>query len=672
MNAKEKYFKEELQKIFPDKVVRNISSHKNLYGEIKKYLEEQDSDLIDFIESLDFIYRRGKHSITKEELLALLNDNFPNKIIPPINKLSENEPDIAAKIKKISKDNNLTVISFLQSQGFEVTQSLKNTSSMDKLAIYNLYQFYKGSFSAEFANLYGVTRQRISQIGKNKPKRVNNIWGNSFDEVEIEDILATIDLNTFTYKDRDTLIRIYPHKTQKNFAILYLNKDVTKCVFDLPPIILDGLIERRYHELSKQDFDLINALEVRGYKRGSVINTANEEDIELRKIIDRGLYASDLNSISKYLEHLGWKYQSQHNKLSDEELKQRILPYIDREGYFKMKPEDPNYASLKSFFSKRGFHSTEEWVNYFGFKYKLERRMNTTDKYKKLLENFVVYDNKVYIHTIHNRMFYTLLVFYGKRNNLSINNVISSLGYERIYTNDLPKGFVPFQLNIKSENISNEDYVDELNERITNEHNNEIFLFSEDPIYKKVKDDAENNQLSVENYLKQLGYSLIPPNEFINSFNSNVEDKLKNLNKLQNSLEITSSTQTKIKRSTELVRTLKNMYEHKCQVSDHQNEDCNIPKIIKSDGTPYVEVHHIINLSDSDLYNYNSILDSFKNIICVCPHHHRMLHYHEGGFGHLLADEERILFFETEKTRLYVNYNFHLSPTNIVMQKNKN
>lgn len=69
-----------------------------------------------------------------------------------------------------------------------------------------------------------------------------------------------------------------------------------------------------------------------------------------------------------------------------------------------------------------------------------------------------------------------------------------------------------------------------------------------------------------------------------------------------------------------------NAYNYECQLCSKEQR---MP-IKKNDGTQYVEVHHIKNLSEE--YDEEGTLDRVNNLIVVCPNHHKMLHYHRGGY----------------------------------------
>lgn len=68
------------------------------------------------------------------------------------------------------------------------------------------------------------------------------------------------------------------------------------------------------------------------------------------------------------------------------------------------------------------------------------------------------------------------------------------------------------------------------------------------------------------------------------------------------------------KRDQNIVFYLKKLYNSKCQV-----KDCGYT-FKKQDGKNYCETHHLIPLGKNGD-------DDIKNMICVCPNHHRFLHY---------------------------------------------
>ncbi|MFS0558990.1 HNH endonuclease [Brevibacillus sp. 179-C9.3 HS] len=137
------------------------------------------------------------------------------------------------------------------------------------------------------------------------------------------------------------------------------------------------------------------------------------------------------------------------------------------------------------------------------------------------------------------------------------------------------------------------------------------------------------------------------------------------LERIQNfSREVTKTalgTKERIQRSRALVTDLKMLYKGCCQLCEPESP---IPKIITEDGY-YTEMHHIVPISTVNHAGYNEEelgdLDSAQNAIIVCPHHHKVLHYFEGGCDKLDRDLEGNFYFKTKyDTRFPVYLNLHL------------
>ena len=76
-----------------------------------------------------------------------------------------------------------------------------------------------------------------------------------------------------------------------------------------------------------------------------------------------------------------------------------------------------------------------------------------------------------------------------------------------------------------------------------------------------------------------------------------------------------TTTTTVFDRDARIVALAKKRAAYRCEV-----RACTPPLFKKSDGTSYVEVHHIIMLADGGR-------DEPENVACLCPNHHRELHY---------------------------------------------
>lgn len=143
------------------------------------------------------------------------------------------------------------------------------------------------------------------------------------------------------------------------------------------------------------------------------------------------------------------------------------------------------------------------------------------------------------------------------------------------------------------------------------------------------------------------------------------EEKLIDLQNKVNNKNIT--IQELAYRSRKLVELLKEIYGYKCQICD---ENSPIPPIVLENGRCYVEVHHIIALKDQDSFNDESdiILDNYKNAMVVCPHHHKYLHYHLGGFVKIKRKNNNY-YFENEHEKLLIRSNHHLEENHELLKQ---
>lgn len=139
---------------------------------------------------------------------------------------------------------------------------------------------------------------------------------------------------------------------------------------------------------------------------------------------------------------------------------------------------------------------------------------------------------------------------------------------------------------------------------------------------------------------------------------TNEEAILKDLEELSVRVKDTLIETEKKTRSQELVKKMKGLYNFKCQLCDPSDP---IPVITMIVGIEYVEMHHIIAISTSNAEDETDfILDDYKNAVVVCSHHHKVLHYHQGGFTEI---DEMIdgLYFVNDETEVKIHLNKHLS-----------
>jgi len=232
---------------------------------------------------------------------------------------------------------------------------------------------------------------------------------------------------------------------------------------------------------------------------------------------------------------------------------------------------------------------------------------------------------------------------------------------------------VDSRLNINYESKI-EEYKKELNRYLIEGTDNKVLLKSDSKLYRKLYPFAKRRGITLEELLQDLGFERVFSDESNVSF-SNQQDTittdskdiiLAELENIQGNMEREFNVSEKIKRNKHLVRKLKELYSYRCQLCGKANT---LPQIEMEDGTYYVEVHHIKALStagllEADNHQFDDILDHYSNAIVVCPFHHKVLHYHDGGFNRIVQQEDDLFFISKKETLLKVEINFHLSRQN--------
>lgn len=446
-----------LKKFYPNGVVKALQkTNPSLYGELSRYGLEHNMKPKEVIEYLGFQYvRKRKYDETPldvieeqhkqfsdslmEDILAL----FPNKQLPALIQLKQQHPKLEKRMVKAARQEGKTEKEFWEDRGF-VVGKYKKKRNIDWVQLRKLHHDYQCHASSELAEVLEVTRQHLKYLFSHDMKQKRNqLWEDKLTKQEKKEILSLIRNKLFSHKNHETFIRIYKHREKpKQFAVFYKKREVVKCLFSIPKAILKELIANRFDELDQKDFEILKEIEKKGVPKGETLQIKPTEK-RLAKLLAARIQTSQWSSKKEYISFLGWNYTDTRT-LTYEEIRQRILPYIDEEGYFRMATKDEGYFSLRSFFIGRGFRSTQEWVEYFGFKYKRTRNVQTEKTYKERLRHFIVYDNKVYINSATNRTFYQSLGNFGKRKKLTLNETIQLLGYERISKEELPEGFVPY------------------------------------------------------------------------------------------------------------------------------------------------------------------------------------------------------------------------------------
>lgn len=191
-------------------------------------------------------------------------------------------------------------------------------------------------------------------------------------------------------------------------------------------------------------------------------------------------------------------------------------------------------------------------------------------------------------------------------------------------------------------------------------------------------EDFKNN---LKNFFKMVDFqSYISTNSsfrntFFKDFNffgksvfkdSKKEKNINNRTKINEEISINAKNSIQSLRNQCLRNILVSLY-YECQICAASSNK--IPKIINQDGDPYLEVHHIIPLSYGDkknkwskFYKFNQEiekilvenLDNPLNMITLCPHHHRMLHFEYPKWVFQNVDLDKLPYFTNIKNEMQI------------------
>lgn len=130
--------------------------------------------------------------------------------------------------------------------------------------------------------------------------------------------------------------------------------------------------------------------------------------------------------------------------------------------------------------------------------------------------------------------------------------------------------------------------------------------------------------------LKDIEEELKETNSFIKTLTLQEKEDFEELTKR----EPMSKVITFFKRNKKIVEELKKLYNGKCQVKGCQFT------FKKENGENFCETHHLHSL-------HNNGEDDIKNMVCICPNHHELLHY--GA-----EDEKEKIVFEYKKEHYWL------------------
>ncbi len=127
---------------------------------------------------------------------------------------------------------------------------------------------------------------------------------------------------------------------------------------------------------------------------------------------------------------------------------------------------------------------------------------------------------------------------------------------------------------------------------------------------------------------------------------SNDKNGIKILNKIYQNAEIKKREKLiKVVERGKIANEIKKYLGYKCQICEALG--INPYTFKKKNGDYYVETHHVIPVSDTEKSKL-----SVENLICVCPNHHRQIHY---GNVDLISDNDKYIEYKIDDDLIKIN-----------------
>lgn len=286
---------------------------------------------------------------------------------------------------------------------------------------------------------------------------------------------------------------------------------------------------------------------------------------------------------------------------------------------------------------KRKLKGTD-YAKFLGFdNYLIEKDKNRDSNIKKFLDEHSI-DGVVYLSSAPENQW---IRTYASRCDMSIDDFVSFFGYTKSR----------YDYNYISQN-KNEKYRNKLKDYIIKEPNF-VYIPTQDSIYQNLYSIAKLNNMTLNEYISKLGYQRLMRMTKIEELSDEIE---KIIEKEKYNIEKEKYTTEKVKRNHQLIDNLKSIYNYECQLCTDEQQML----IKKMDGTNYVEVHHIKQLSLE--FDEEGTLDRVKNLIVVCPNHHKMLHYHNGGYIRIEKRNGGLVFVNDSTETIPIIKNKHIEP----------
>lgn len=570
-----------------------------------------------------------------------LNKQFPNKVIS--NFSSKYSKLYSYTFNEMRKTEYQDMSEFLKSMGFQYVKHIKDIEGYQKVinminAIYpDKIVLNLSSNKDLYSDVFLLARGEGSSIKDLLSKNgfVYKLGYSSKVNVPIAKELKNIFGYTF-----ESIGRIFDVKRQRIEQKLKDSPDSedSKVILDIDAedeMIIEMMIQDRIFSFMSDNAEI----RIINDRNGNVgILRLNDFGINLlsNDEIPESLLINIRNSKMDILDEADFKILDKCKSIYVQKKEYLLTSFLNKEIYAA---------------AKRHNMTLDEYCILLGYNGSKTNKCISDDRIIDFLESNLI-DTKVYISSSPTNQW--IRSYVSRETQLSLKEFVEFYGYEKA-DRDFESEFE--DTKSKYQNRLQQYIVDST-------YKDQIYLPSNSLDYKNIYALCLKRGLVFDDFLLELGFKRINQavgpiihEELLKSdaYYKNIATRLSN--KIKNFLENDKKRELVEfeirKRNRALVDELKSLYSYRCQLC----HDESIPPIVTVDGKNYVEVHHIKPLSE-EKYDEEEDLDVLENMIVVCPHHHKFLHYNRGGYKTLTFEGKRILLLNEygESAEVYLNY----------------
>lgn len=592
------------------------------------------------------------------ELTDQLLKIYPNKIYPSISDI-EKYP-VYDTLTSYCEKHNMEKSEILDSLKFDKENKYDIKTINEIIEKYDFIQ-------EDFADFFGISRQRVSKI-VNKKMNHNYMWKDKYFSTNEKNVIRKMvekkkweseyGIDFFKCRIVTNFKKVKNKNQTKLLLLTFIKNDDKIFINQLDSIVSPNLLKKHgYYAFSEISHKKMREISLSIENNLEVDNTINSS---IKDEINHLLKESTLENRIEFLDFIGLdsSFDYKDKRLADEDRFEEILDeHANDNNEVKISSHSPTYAYLANNASRNNM-GISEFIESFGFIY-INKRDTTAQqnqlKQKLKARNFV--DNFVYIDPLD--PLYNTLSSTAYKNGVSLSEFIEEkYGYKRLLLKDIDEETIKLynwtdELKSLEEETVRENVISFLDEDNILRIDSSSELYKQLSIYSKMIDKSPTEVLKLWGIEYSFEKVKVTDNE-------KIEDILKELEHLTSQIKKTTVRSEKLSRNKTLVKKLKSLYNYKCQICSQNDE---IAPIETTSGRNYIEVHHIQSLNkfnDKKSINdeSNLLIDHYKNCLVVCPHHHKFIHFHHGGFKDL--DDDKVCLINDNGEKLKISTDYHI------------